>query len=143
MRRAVLGFLVLVLLSMGFGPGPASAQVGITIVADVPFAFMVDNTLLPAGTYEFVQTYEQPWEWTVADMKGTVKVLFSTEPAEMMKPPRSYEATFDLVGGKYFLTNIWLGGDENGYDVPMSKSERSLMKKGVMAKEERVPARKK
>ena len=143
MRKAVLGFLVLALLSLGFGPRPASAQVGITIVADVPFAFMVDNTMLPAGTYEFIQTYEQPWEWTVNDAKGVVKVLFSTEPAEIMKPPRSYEATFDSVGGKYFLTNLWLGGDEDGYYVAMSKSEKALMKKGMRPKEERVPARKK
>ena len=143
MRRTVLGFLVLILLSMGFGPAPASAQEGVTIVADIPFAFMVENTMLPAGKYEFIQTYDQPWEWAANDAKGMIKVLFSTEPAEMMKPPRSFEATFDYVGGKYFLTNIWLDGEEDGYYVAMSRSEKALMKKGVRPKEERVPAKKK
>lgn len=143
MRRTVLGFLVLVLLSMGFGPTPASAQEGVTIVADVSFAFMVDNTMLPAGKYEFTQSYDQPWEWTVNDAKGAVKVIFSTEPAEMMRPPRAYEVTFDLVDGKYFLTNVWLGGDEDGYYIAMSRSEKALMKKGMRPKEERVPAKKK
>jgi hypothetical protein len=143
MRKSVLGFCVLVLLLMGLGPVPGHAQEGVVVVATVPFAFMVDNTMLPAGQYEFTQMYDQPWEWSVADAKGMVKVLFSTEPADMMNPPRAYEVTFDNVNGKYFLTNVWLSGDEDGFYVAMSRSEKALMKKGVKAKEERVPAKKK
>lgn len=49
----------------------------------------------------------------------------------------------ELVGGKYFLTNIWLSGDEDGHYVAMSRSEKALMKNGVKAKEEHVPLKKK
>ncbi len=144
MKGKILGVLVLVLLSLGFGAGSARAQqAAVTVVADIPFSFMVERTLLPPGKYEFAQTYDEPWEWSVSDAKGMVKVLFSTEPAEMMNPPRSYEVTFDVIGGKYFLSNIWLASDSDGFYVAMTGAEKGMLKQGVKPKEERVPAKKK
>lgn len=144
MRGKILGVFVLALLALGFSPRGALGQEGsLTLVADVPFAFMVENTTLPAGKYEIMQTAEDPLVWTLANAKEQVKVIFFTTAAEMMKPPRSYELTFDESGGQYFLANIWLSSEKDGFALTMTKAEMAMAKGKMNPKKERVPLKKK
>ncbi len=143
MKVKILGVAVLALMTLGLGAAVAPPQAAETVVvADIPFAFTVEKTTLPAGRYEFSQAYDQPWEWTVADAKGAVKVIFETEPAPRLSPPKAYELGFDVVGGKYFLNYVWLASESDGFYVPMVKAEKALIKK-EMPKKEKVALKKK
>ena len=150
MRVKVFGVLVFALLSLGLATGAARAQSGslgegggLTLVSDIPFGFIVENTTLPAGKYELMQSADDPLVWTLADVKGAVKVIFMTEPAEKMNPPRSYELTFDEGGGKYFLGDIWLASDADGFHIAMTKAQKAFLKGTVNPRKERVPLKKK
>jgi len=145
MKRSILGLMGLVLLVLGLCAPAAFAQdkQAVQLVLDIPWPFTVENTTLPAGKYEINQMRDIDWEWTIADAKGAVKVLFSTEPAEMAKPPRSYEATFDVVGDHHFLVNLWLASDTGGFYIPMTKSEKAAWKQGKAKAQEKVTLQKK
>ena len=145
MKRSFLGMMGLFLLVLSFGAPAAIAQdkQAVQLVVDIPWPFTVENTTLPAGKYEISQTRDMDWEWTIADAKGTVKVIFSTEPAEMAKPPKSYEATFDVVSDHHFLVHLWLASDTGGFYIPMTKSEKAMWKQGKMKTQEKVALQKK
>ncbi len=134
---------VLLVLALGIVAGMARAQMPVTLVADIPFSFTVEKTTLPAGKYEVQQMSDQPWEWTIADAKGMVKVIFSTEPAETMNPTKLDELQFNVYNGKEsFLSRLWITGDKDGYYITKSGAERALLKKGTV-KIHRVPMNKK
>lgn len=143
MKRSLVGVLVLVLLALSLGAPAARAQAqskqAFAIVADVPWEFMIENKTLPAGKYEFRQTPDNPSEWTVADAKGKVMLVFATEPAQMANPPKKYEAVFNVVGTNHFLVGLWLESGE-GFSVPMTESQKAMMKEGT---KERIAAVKK
>jgi hypothetical protein len=143
MKNKGLKEMVLLTLALGLVAGLARAQMPVTLVADIPFSFTVERTTLPAGKYEVQQMSDEPWEWTIADAKGTVKVIVSTEPAETMNPPKLDELQFNVYNGKeHFLSRVWIQGDTDGYYITKSAAERKLLKKGT-GKVHRVPLSKK
>jgi hypothetical protein len=118
----VLGFAVVSLL---FTAGSALAQPEI-LIADVPFSFMVENTTLPAGTYEIQEV--DPWEFVLSNAKGDVKVTFVTEPAERLSRASVGELIFNEYGGRHFLAKMWFPGAVDGYALTKTRTERALMK---------------
>jgi hypothetical protein len=134
--------LILALLSLGLAYGNAVAQENAVpiITANVPFSFMVGNTTLPAGAYDFENV--GTWEMAVTNAKGDVKVQFFVEPTEFIQLPGAFELHFDVVGGKYFLSKIALQGEHWGFYVPKSAVERMSLKKETI-KTEKVTAKKK
>jgi hypothetical protein len=151
MRKHLLGVLALGVLALGFGAPAVLAQYGqnspvIQLNIDVPWAFTVANTTLPAGQYEIVQIQagtDTPWEWTIRDVKGMVKVIFSSEPDYMRMPPKTDEATFDVVGGHHYLVALWTTGDTEGYGIAMTNAERRVWKRGTKPTQEKVPMKRK
>jgi hypothetical protein len=148
MRRKSFAGLILALVAMwGLGamgtnayaqatPGPAE------IVADIPFSFMVNNMTFPAGKYEFREVSENPWEFEISTVKGDFKALFLTEPSQQVTPRKPTQLDFNQYGDHYFLSKIWLEGNEIGYYLGMMGIERKYMKKTApMVKS--VPAMKK
>jgi hypothetical protein len=144
MKRPYLKELVLLSLAVAVLAGLAQAQ-GMghdVLTADIPFSFTVEKTTLPAGKYEITQMGDQPWEWYISGPNGMVKVLFSTEPAEASSRPGANLLVFDVYGDKYFLSKIWLDGEQDGFYIAKLGAERAMMKKG-MAKTHTVPIKKK
>lgn len=144
MKKSIQGLSVLVLFALSLAAPAAIAQdkQAVQLVVDIPWPFTVENTTLPAGRYMIDQARDMEWEWTIADAKGAVKVLFSTEPAEMAKPPKSYEATFDVVGDHHFLVSLWLASDTGGFYIPMTRSEKAVWKQGKAKAQEKVALQK-
>jgi hypothetical protein len=142
MRNKGLKELVLFSLAFVLLAGVARAQTADVLTADIPFSFTVEKTTLPAGPYTVYQVTDQPLEWYITDAKGMVKVLFSTETAETAKRLGNYELVFNFIGGKYFLSSLWLAGEQDGYALIKSSLEKSLLKGGE-PKTHRIPLKKK
>jgi hypothetical protein len=123
-------FLTLCLLLVGGGV-VANAQIDSVpqIFVNVPFAFAVGDTKLPAGTYEI--TTSDGYSPNILEMRSTnsrTSVIFDTEAAQTRDDQiaNKTELIFDKVGDEYFLSQIWVAGSAEGSELPKSRMEKRL-----------------
>ena len=101
---------------------PAWALTG-TLQVKVPFAFVVQNTTLPAGAYEITaQDLSTPQVLQIRSQDGATKVVVLTEALERSagRPQRS-ELIFNKAGNMEFLTQVWSDEGGQGNLVPEPK----------------------
>lgn len=126
-------------------PSLAAAQLGSggTIVAQVPFEFVVANKIVPAGKC-LVQTatMNAPTLPTLVIRNvGTGVSLFSpSSQIETKEAAGAYTLVFNKQGDQYFLRGIKLEGSRITYRLPESKAEAELRARNVPASEEIVLA---
>jgi len=144
MKTRVSGIIILGFAALALLAGEAAAQ-RIVYVADIPFSFTVNDVTLPPGKYEISQRLQigDSWDFLLMDAKGAVKVIFGTESAERMSRQPNAELSFDEIGGRYFLSQLWLADTTDGFYVPKSREERALMKDGARPKKSGVNLTKK
>jgi len=145
MRNIGKVFLTLCLLTVGTGVvANAQIETDARIEANIPFAFAVSNTTLPAGKYE-IRTVDEniPSILELRSADGRTKVIFETEDAQTPggdQRASKTELTFDKVGDRYFLSQVWLAGDAAGNQLPKSKMEKKLMDGGGQAERHSIVA---
>ncbi|MGH9972187.1 MAG: hypothetical protein ACREBG_30955 [Pyrinomonadaceae bacterium] len=141
-RNLAKGFLALCLLTVGGGVA-ANAQIGsvVTIRGNVPFAFMVGNTTLPAGKYEIRGLNDNnPNVLEVRSVNGRTTVFADTENVEAKgdRIANKSELIFDKVGDKYFLSQIWPAGSAFGSELMKSRTEKNLEDGGMRSERHSV-----
>jgi len=111
------------------GAGTARAQVVYGIKADIPFDFTVKNTTLPAGRYAIKPFGEMPQSlMAIVSEEGKILAVFSTEDAQMTRPPQNSELIFHRLGDHYFLYEVFEQGEGIGAMIPKPRAERRLEK---------------
>ncbi len=118
--KIVLAICFLALVAMAAG----SAQAGLNIRADIPFQFVVKGTTLPAGQYEFVRRdYDQAIE-VVPATKGpsTIALVITRLGQKIHTTPKDDHIVFDKVGNTYFLSELWISGEE-GFVLYITKEK--------------------
>lgn len=123
MKRNLIGTVSLVALSLlMINNGGAYAQTPAR--ADVPFAFNVGSTHMPAGTYK-VKRADFDTNFIVVsnvDTGDTVLSLFRRETPSRV----SHKLIFHHRGNQYFLSEI-RGGDGNaGMAMPATQTEQQV-----------------
>jgi len=126
MKVRTLRTTILALFSLGLFWGGALAQ-NFTVEADIPFAFIIENSTLPAGTY--VVKEAEPNEYSISTLKGDVFVYFQAEPLDVLTPAKTSELVFNVRGDKHFLSEIWEAGELTGLSVIKGRTELKMMKK--------------
>jgi len=121
MKRQAATLLVLTLLAV---PGFLTAQSRPVIKAQVPFDFIVNGKILPAG------------EWAIdAQGEGQTYLLLSSEGHKMLILPNATESltapaesklVFHRYGDRYFLSTISREGNNRGYELQAGKAEKEL-----------------
>ena len=139
MKKLLMFVLTLSLFAIGKATH-VRAQVDETIVADVPFGFVVRDHSLPAGSYTIKRLDSQPGVMEIRDAEGQRVLLFLTGSAQTAKEPKQAELIFDRFGDQYFLAEIFEEGNRSGIELQKSRAERSLEKEIAMMKVT-VPAR--
>lgn len=86
------------------------------IVVDVPNAFAAATAQLPAGRYEVTLNgvAHQTVSFRSLDGKNTATVMISTAIAADPGKPTEGKLVFDVVGGQYTLSEVWMPGHD-GY----------------------------
>ena len=137
-------FLSLCLVSLG-ATLTANAQIrsDATIRANIPYSFVVNNTTLPAGTY--VITVQDPYasDLSVLEIRSAnskTAVLFETDPVTAPGLALQTELVFDKIGDTYFLSRVFLKGNEGGSQLLKSKRQRGLEENGSIAESHSIPA---
>jgi hypothetical protein len=142
--KTVSKLLLSLCLLMGFGAAMvANAQIDsdATIEANIPYAFVVHDTQLPAGKYMIkVADETDPSVLEIRSAKGHTAVLFETENTLVNRTMRKSELVFDKIGDTYFLSQVSLKGDDSGNQLPMSKMARRLEDGGQKAERHSVIA---
>jgi hypothetical protein len=122
----------------------ANAQIdsGVTIRANIPHAFVVNNTTLPAGAYD-IRVADDYTELNVLEIRSVnrkMSVLFDTESTEAKRIMKTSELAFDKIGDTYFLSRVFLSGDQSGNQLLKSKLQRRLEAGGAVAESHSIAA---
>jgi hypothetical protein len=106
----------------------ANAQLSNPIRAKIPFDFNVGEKKLPAGEYTFsrLSGFSDNKLMSVSGADASAHVFQSTFGAEVLTPKNKSTLVFNRYGDQYFLEQIWLGGEQEGTQVPQSRSERTI-----------------
>ena len=106
----------------------ANAQLSTPIRAKIPFDFNVGDKKLPAGEYTFshVSGFSDSKAMSVSSLDAGTHVFQSTFEARILTAKNDTTLVFDKYGDQYFLKQIFLGGEQEGTQVPESRSERTV-----------------
>ena len=108
----------------------ANAQLTIPIRAKIPFDFNVGDKKLPAGKYTFSRlsgNYDSK-VMSVSSADAGAHVFQLTFDTSVPTPKNESTLVFHKYGDQYFLEQVWSGGEQEGTQVPESRSERSIQR---------------
>ena len=104
---------VAIVMMAGILLGGASAAVAQdSVVAKVPFAFVVNGVKLPAGNYTISRDTNSPALLAIARADGRSSTLTLSHSVDLNRvSEQAPQLEFTKVGGQYKLTRIVLGYD--------------------------------
>lgn len=94
-----------------------------SVVANVPFDFMVNNRMIPAGPA--VIRAASGDILAINNFEARQGVLVSSNHANEVKGDRSV-LVFERYGSQYFLSEIRIAGSNLSYKLPKSRAEAEL-----------------
>lgn len=108
-----------------FSAVPGHAQDKPKIKTTIPFDFVVGNKELKAGEYLVQQVGAQGSQsLQFRTEKGDVQQLAFTVPIETNKTGNHERLVFHRYGEQYFLSQVWLSGDEDGHELIPGAQEK-------------------
>jgi hypothetical protein len=100
-----------------------SAQSDHKTITAVPFDFMVGNRHMPAGTYDI--TSSQSTLLVRGEDNGSASFAIAIS-AYAGKTQEQAKLVFKRYGERYFLSQVWYPGTDQGRQLQVSKVEREL-----------------
>ena len=105
--------------------------------ADVPFAFQMGETHMPAGKYII---RESGFLLTVRGEAGKPAAMILANPESRTGKASYPSLEFERYGSNYFLTKVW-NGDSQGRALPRTKREKELARRSTFGHTEEVALR--
>ena len=102
------------------------AQTLVQLRAHIPFEFHVAGQTLPAGDYFIERINRQTSQETVliSSTQGRARVLVGMGPIHAKSTPDLSRLNFSDYAGRYFLSQLFVAGEEFGLELPRSRAER-------------------
>lgn len=118
-------------------PSIAAAQIGTSarVVADVPFTYIVANTVVPLGPTT-IQAADPAGRFLVVRNRSAKIDIFATVSTGSDKKAASYALVFHKYGRRYFLAGLKVDGSAAFYRFTPSKFEQELVAQNEPATEE-------
>ncbi|HKR12354.1 MAG TPA: hypothetical protein VJT15_09875 [Pyrinomonadaceae bacterium] len=121
----------------------ANAQIDsdATIYVNMPHPFIVKDTTLPAGEYT-VRVADDYNDLNVLEIRGRdnhTAVLFETESVQTNRAPGMSELVFYKIGDNYFLSRVFLKGDQTGNELAKSRMLKRMEASGSTAEMYSIP----
>jgi hypothetical protein len=118
---AMSGLLVLLVGGMIY------AQAEPRIIANIPFAFIAANKTLPAGEYTIDRpNSNEPDTLLIRSADKHIAFFLNAENVEARQTPNRTELVFNEIGDQYFLSQVWMAGEDTGREIPKPRAEREL-----------------
>ena len=121
MKRNVFGALMTFIVAATIAAPVVHAQK--IAKADVPFAFRVDSTWLPAGAYDVRELGESATLIISEDNKQHALVLNSSAGDNKTAATK---LVFHKIGDNYFLAEVWTTARDQGLAIHESKMEKEM-----------------
>lgn len=110
-----------VLMAAGSALGQMSDR---SITVNLPFSFRAGDRLLPAGEYRLNAVSQTG----VVSLTGAGEQMVGTHAIQQAEPSLVTKLIFKKLGSQYFLSQIWVEGQERGRELPTSRLQRELAK---------------
>jgi hypothetical protein len=97
-------------------------------VADIPFSFVVAGKILPAGHYVV-----SPMSNGSLRIQGSAHqgMFVPAHSAQRSASDNSCKLVFHHYGDSYFLSQVWVTGNDQGRQLFLSRAERELAAKAT------------
>lgn len=118
-KQTFVPLLAAVLLAVG----SLSAQISGAVKADVPFDFTAGNITMPAGEYQIANSGHSG---ILLISKASAGMFVGADAAQANGRASSSKLVFHRYGDRYFLSEVWVQGQDRGSEVPMTKLEQEL-----------------
>ena len=125
-----LATLTVFVLSLLFSTVSFAQQSEAIYKATIPFEFQLNGKILPAGEYVVKMTDHFIQIRPASEAKGVGTVTTRTS---RNKQSEKNMLVFNVYENQYFLSQLWFEGSELVREVPMSRAEAEIAKKGTEA----------
>ena len=127
-RQLVRGTTMLLLfVALAFVTAAASANAqSRRSKADVPFDFVAGNKTLPAGQYNIADSTLAGEVVKISARQKDASVFAMTVRLSSKAANDQGKLVFHRYGNRYFLAEIWTGGDREGQKLMKSREEKSI-----------------
>jgi hypothetical protein len=129
-------WLVVVMVVVLSGLATAQLRSNSKIVAQVPFDFMVANTIVPAGECAVEVATMDGKILLIRNADSNVSLFSRSFLTEGKQGSSGYALVFKRYGDRYFLSGIELEGSKIAYRLPESKVEAELRAQNAVPTEE-------
>jgi hypothetical protein len=126
MRTRVFTISILFSLFVLLAGASTFAQ-GDGVEAKVPFDFVAGKKLLPAGEYTIKRGIEDQRDFLlIRGVDNQQAVFLFAEDTRANETPKETDLIFNKVGDEYFLSQVWVAGQDIGREIPKPRAERKL-----------------
>jgi hypothetical protein len=126
MKKQILNALALASFVVVLTVASASAGIQSPIKVKVPFDFTVGGQTLPAGVYTVCNLTPYTLAIQSEDRKQSTTILVNEKVAG--RASERSRLAFRRFGDRYFFAQVWVAGNDRGYETILSKGERELTK---------------
>jgi hypothetical protein len=118
----LLGTFLGLILALSAVPGHAEDSA--RVKATVPFNFVVGDKELKAGDY-VIESVLASGALRFRSADGDIEQTIFTVPIESNQTGNHERLLFHHDGDQYFLSQVWLSGDENGRELSPGRLEKA------------------
>ena len=124
-------FMILTTLSLFITLSAVSvyAQSDMRLNVNIPFEFSVRNKVLPAGEYTVTQRVQNAENnLLIRRVDRTASDVFLTIPTRAGTTPNESKLVFNRYGDQYFLSEVWMRGNDTGHELGKPHAEQKLIR---------------
>lgn len=96
------------------------------LIAEIPFDFSVDYKTMPAGQYSVQTVATASDALLIQSADGKNSALRPSAATERVQKNATARLVFHRYGDRYFLAEVWSGGDTTGRQLMKSRDELDL-----------------
>ena len=120
---AFSGLLVLLTFSSAFGQSDRQT------IIHIPFNFSVGEKSFPSGKYVIERNRNNSdTVWVIRHKDDNGSAILLARPTRANDVVEHTRLVFNRYDDLHFLSEFWIVGSQTGYEVPVSKRERTLEK---------------
>ena len=130
MTRFALKALAVLVMATTLAVVPTHAQQHNQMTLNIPFAFTVGDTTLPAGTYLVLRPLTTSGAYMIRSVDGKGNALVLSPSSQQARKEEPAKLVFNAYDGEYFLAQIWMPWSTSGADLAASRHEKRLARAG-------------
>jgi hypothetical protein len=105
----------------------ASAQT-VKVKANIPFSFVVNRATMPAGEYQVESMDRDGGVLAIRDANSKTTNLVISNACQSRKATTHTKLIFHRYGDRYFLSQVWIAGNNRGRELLPSAREIEVAK---------------